>query len=266
MSEKQVQIQSESSSLYGLLFTPDDIPMRQLFICVHPFFEEKKSSHRVFVELARKLNPLGIGFLLFDLSGCGDSSGDLCEFEVKHWVADINSVISYANKNLNPKNIGLIGIRFGALLASYINMGKINSLIVIDPVINGKKYFDELLKQKKVREMMTFGSCSNSYDNPQTLFDLNQILDLDGVAITKKTYNSFIKSEFKITPSTRDLFMIQISPKSSLNSENQKLLNECKDIGAKVKSECITLPPFWKAIDIGNNSILIEVIESWVKT
>ena len=49
-------LSSRKSTLYAVTYLPEDISdLREVFIFCHPLFEEKKSTHRFFVELAEKL-------------------------------------------------------------------------------------------------------------------------------------------------------------------------------------------------------------------
>ena len=96
--EKQVFFKSNGFNLFSVFYEPESFSSslsRKAYIICHPFAEEKKSSHRILVELAHALVKKGFFVLLFDLRGCGDSEGDDSDITISAWQQDIKNAISY---------------------------------------------------------------------------------------------------------------------------------------------------------------------------
>ena len=65
---------------------------------------------------ARRLAEQGVQAIAVDLSGTGDSAGEFREARLEHWRQDLALVADWAAGEGAPV-VGLIGTRFGALLA-----------------------------------------------------------------------------------------------------------------------------------------------------
>jgi len=62
---------------------------RGALVYIHPFAEEMNRSRRMAALQARALAAQGIGVLLLDLHGCGDSAGDFGDASWDGWLRDI---------------------------------------------------------------------------------------------------------------------------------------------------------------------------------
>lgn len=103
--------------LFGFLFLPEpDIRKNIGFVVIHPFAEEKKSSHRTLVELSGELYKKGFPVLMFDLRGCGDSEGDFVSVRLSDWLTDIDRAMHVLREHTQLPKMGIIGLRTGAWL------------------------------------------------------------------------------------------------------------------------------------------------------
>ena len=83
---------------------------------------ETVSGHRPFLVLADYLTRRGIAVLRVDDRGVGESTGDFSQATSEDFASDILSGIEYfkARKEINPKQIGLIGHSEGGLIAPMV--------------------------------------------------------------------------------------------------------------------------------------------------
>ena len=118
------------------------------FVFCHPFAEEKLISHRVMVNLARRLAREGVSCLRFDYMGHGDSDGRFEDSTVETRLSDIICAVHFLKNRAQNQDVGLIGVRFGATLAALAaeKLSGVDPLIIISPVINGKAYMEQCLR------------------------------------------------------------------------------------------------------------------------
>ena len=121
-------------------------PARALVLC-NSWGPEYMNSHRTVRQAAIQLADAGFSVLRFDYFGTGDSAGDLTEASVALWEDDVRTALRELKAMSGASRIGLIGLRFGALLANRVaatNNTEVDHLLLWDPIVNGRAYLDEL--------------------------------------------------------------------------------------------------------------------------
>jgi pimeloyl-ACP methyl ester carboxylesterase len=272
-------IETGNARLYLALFLPESVPkVVQLWTFIHPLFEEKKASHRFFVEVARKLcGECGFAVAMPDLSGCGDSSGHVSGTRLETWVNELEAVRNFSASHL-PNGVAITssyaGIRFGASLAMVAaarSLSPVENLVLVDPVPNGKAYFHELVQQKRVREMMTFGE---SATEPETILeafeaDSTAMIDLDGIEVDRIFHDTMTGTNLSSIPPLAGkprLLLIQQSSKKTPSLMTQETLALPLLSGVDGTVVCVQSPPFWKAIDLADSKTVIDAWIDWMKS
>jgi len=141
-----------SKELFGCYHKSIQVPARKhgILLC-NPMGQEYIQSHRAFYQLAVKLAKIGFHVLRFDYFGCGDSAGEFDQGSVHQWVSDIQMAASALKERSNQSSISLLGLRLGATLAAMVTEQSdvFDTLILWEPVLNGRKYVEELLGMHK---------------------------------------------------------------------------------------------------------------------
>lgn len=122
----------------------------QATILVPPFGEEMNRCRRFFLSLSTALARNGHFVMLPDLSGTGDSAGALEEVAWTDWVCELRSLIDTVAADTDAP-VNLVALRTGALLAAEASFQQNHppaSLRLICPVVDGRKFLDELLRLK----------------------------------------------------------------------------------------------------------------------
>jgi pimeloyl-ACP methyl ester carboxylesterase len=114
-------------------------------ICA-PLFNEYMRTQLALRELAIRLADKGHHVLRFDYRGTGDSSGELEQVQLSDWLDDISLVIHEGRALSGSREVRLVGIRAGALLAcrAAAVIDDIERFVLWDPVPDGAEYLRTL--------------------------------------------------------------------------------------------------------------------------
>ena len=265
-TEEQLTISGRAGALTAVLHRADNARAAALFC--HPFAEEKKSSHRSFVDIARALAKEDIASLRFDMTGCGDSAGDFGDADISTWLADIRSAADELAKIYPEVPRVIIGMRLGATLAAASSQQlKPDGLALIEPVMNGGSYFSAELRRTLIKQMMTDGASSSSRKELTEQLERGEgKIDFDGYTITGALYSELIKLDLaQMEIGTGKIFIMQISPTAKVSPPVQSLADRLSGAGAEAAAEALAMPPVWNRIDAIDNAPLVEPIVRWVK-
>lgn len=187
---------SGGRQLFGFLHCPKAQKNKKAgIIFCQPFADEKNTSHIVITNAARQLAREGFHVFRFDLSGCGDSQGELNEVTMSDWLEDLESAVSWLKRNTDIDRYALWGLRFGSGLAllHYSRNPDVSSLILWQPVLDFKEYINQFLF-KKFASQNGFQSLKNNSVSKLTdeLADTGFVYVI-GYPITYEMYNSLIE-------------------------------------------------------------------------
>lgn len=133
---------SEERQLFGWVHLPERA-VAGIVLCP-PIGIEGSPGYRGLTILAERLTSAGFVVLRFDYTGTGDSGCDTSDVTtVETWAEDIESAIKLV-RSTGISNIGLIGLRVGALLAGHVAPRiLVDALVLWDPCITGRRYLRE---------------------------------------------------------------------------------------------------------------------------
>jgi alpha-beta hydrolase superfamily lysophospholipase len=121
-------------------------PTLGLLIC-KPFGHEAIYSHAGMRAFADAAAAIGVPAMRFDYSGTGDSADmDAQTDQLDVWSRDIVAAVEELQRRTGVERVCLLGIRLGGLLALQTarRCQAVSALILVSPVIRGKKYLREL--------------------------------------------------------------------------------------------------------------------------
>jgi pimeloyl-ACP methyl ester carboxylesterase len=138
------------SPLFGVYHPPrgGDAISRAVVICP-PTGQEFIRCHWTLRMMATQLARKGIHTFRFDYHGVGDSAGRAEQVpSIEAWTRNVEQAIEQLRKLSGVKNVMLIGLRLGGLLAAKVATRRkdVNSVVLWEPVINGRDYLDALRK------------------------------------------------------------------------------------------------------------------------
>lgn len=123
---------------------------------VHSFGDEMNKARRISSLQAREFAAIGVHVLQIDLLGCGDSSGELRDATWDAWKRDVTDGARWL-QDRGCKNIGLWGLRLGALLALDVARTcerQFDRVILWQPVISGDMFLTQFLRTQLATDML----------------------------------------------------------------------------------------------------------------
>ena len=145
--------------LLGFIHVPTSGIAREAVVLCSPIGKEHIDTYRGIRLLADELASRGIVAFRFDYEGVGDSSGNEdAPDSMNRWRSSIVSAVDFV-RQCGAQSVSIVGLRLGALLAASAleDCGAVNSVILWDPVTNGRKF---------IREQRAFYSISVGDDDP----------------------------------------------------------------------------------------------------
>lgn len=136
---------------FGWLHLPAGAGASTGMVLCNPFGYEALCVHRGWRDFAESLTvACGMPVLRFDYPGTGDSEGDEEDPQLfREWIDSIKAATKYLRAATGVTRLTLCGLRLGATLAVVAaeELGNVDSLVLMAPVIAGKRYIRELRMQ-----------------------------------------------------------------------------------------------------------------------
>lgn len=169
------------NSLFGSYHRPmkQVAPKGAVLLC-SPIYMEGINAHWAYRRLATQLVAAGFEVLRFDYFGTGDSLGDDAEGNVDIWCDNVRQAASELRQRAKCDSISVVGLRFGATIASLANLSAIDKLVLWEPVIQGQLYVDDLRAKYKdtLKELNYIRSQSPQFkENELVGFDFPQTVE-----------------------------------------------------------------------------------------
>jgi len=138
---------------YGWLHLPAGRNATTGIVLCSPFGHEAICVHRGWRDFAIALTAFcGIPALRFDYPGAGDSGGNEGDPQrFRAWIDSVKSAAQYLRATTGVTRLILCGLRLGATLAVLAaeELDGVDSLVLMVPVIAGKRYIRELGMQRQ---------------------------------------------------------------------------------------------------------------------
>lgn len=177
--------------LFGVLHRPQTTASGTGFVFCHPFAEEKLWAHRVYVSLARDLAALGHTVLRFDHMGHGDSDGEFAEASVETHIEDIGVAVDCLRENApEVQRVELMGLRLGATFAGLAahRIGSIEGLILWEPIVDGGRYMQEVLRSNLTAQMAAYGRVVRDRKALVASLEEGGTINVDGYEVGRAFY------------------------------------------------------------------------------
>jgi exosortase A-associated hydrolase 1/exosortase A-associated hydrolase 2 len=157
-------LEGREGARLALYYTPVGTPHPLGDVLFAPSFGEEMNRCRAMVSMqARELARIGIGTLVLDPYGMGDSAGEHGAATWSQWREDLRAGIAWLRTYGNGCRT-LWGARVGALMASELAAldGGIEQLVFWQPVVDGKQFFTQFLRIRIAAELEQNGGIKST--------------------------------------------------------------------------------------------------------
>jgi exosortase A-associated hydrolase 2 len=239
---------SSGKELFGVIHYPEKLSSKGVLIC-HPLFEEKLHVHRVLVDFSRLLCSSGFSVMRFDYYGDGDSQGEFEEATLETRLSDIGSALDFFRNKTSVDKLALLGVRFGATLASLLaeKNRTVDFLILWAPILKGNDYINSLLRMNLAQQVVVHKKVLYTREDLIKGLKEGRKINVEGYEITKELYEQISKvdllAEDKKFKGRALLFQF-----SQNSPEFEPELENLRDAYSKDNSSELlkcTDPPFW---------------------
>lgn len=230
-------------------------------IFVHPFAEEMNKSRRMVALGARRLAVAGFDVVLFDLHGCGDSAGDLCDATWQGWVEEVRTVVAESADDV-AGGTWLWGLRAGALLATAaIEVGTARpNLLLWQPVLSGSQHLQQFLRLESAAAMVRGDAHLRRMNLREVLLSGGSI-EVAGYEIGAELAQGMGASRLTLPSDYRGhVVWLEVSPTepAELLPVSAQRVHEWTVAGASVVAAAHYGPPFWQTQEIAECPALLE--------
>ena len=251
--------------LLAVYYAPEEATNPIGDILLAPPFAEEMNRCRAMVAIqARAFSRMGIGTLVLDPYGTGDSGGDFSDGSWELWRDDLKRGIEWLRSNANGCR-ALWGIRLGAVMAAQLALqdSGIGRLLLWQPVARGKNYFTQFLRIRIAAEMDSRGGIKTT-DELRKRAAAGEAIEVSGYRIGSTLARQL--DEVRL-PDASDLSSLRLSwfevlAAADTPRSNATLIDDYKSGGVELDYQSVTGPAFWQ---LHERTVAPELIDATVK-
>lgn len=266
-------INSSAGRLFAMYWPAVGETKTRGIVHVPAFAEEMNKSRRMVALQARAFAEQGIGVLVIDLMGTGDSDGEFVDATWLLWRDNIATAMSWLREQ-GAQTVDLWGLRLGALLAmDYAAQpgSDIQRILAWQPVLNGDAFITQFLRLRVAAAMMNPNAPQEkTSDLKRQLIEgqacevagylinpdlIRPLLDLRASALDMHKLNSFSLCE--VVANQNDAGLVP----------NQHFIEQMQSQGVKASLELAMGDSFWATQEITVAPQLIqcscEMVRQW---
>ena len=188
-------ISGAKGNLFALHRDPDAPSPSGTVIIVPPFGEEMNRTRIVMTRVAEDIARAGYHSIAFDLSGTGDSAGDLDDTRWSDWLQDLTTLIDWSTAE-HKQPISLLGIRLGGLLAAEISKNRpCQKLILWNAVTDGSAYISHL---QRIARVTKFNERENGASQNKKRPELGRGLTVLGYTLNRGLIDDISKAHLNV--------------------------------------------------------------------
>ena len=176
-------LSSRAGQIFTNYFPPvAETPVRGRMLFIPPFAEESNRSRHVIAAFARGCAGIGIGVMILDPYGTGDSAGDFADARWDIWKDDVGTGVS-ALADMGNEPIAIGGLRLGASLAAEFaadHPSRFSRLVLWQPVTTGQNYLKQFLRIRFAADLAEGGAEGQGTKKLMAELEAGQIVEVGG--------------------------------------------------------------------------------------
>ncbi len=262
-------LEGRGGARLALYYAPQGAPHPLGDVLFAPSFGEEMNRCRAMVATqARELARIGIGTLVLDPYGTGDSAGEFSEATWEQWRDDLRAGMAWLRAHGNGCR-ALWGVRLGALMASELAAadGGIEQLVFWQPVVDGKQFFTQFLRIRIAAELEQNGGIKST-EELRKMAASGQNIEVSGYQVNGQLARELDALKLPEAAGVRAqrVFWSEVLPAADSNvpRANTKVVEAWQAGGLNVTFEKVVGPSFWQVHEREVAPDLIQVTTSYL--
>ncbi len=263
-------LDAAAGRLFAVSFEPAGERRGQLLFCP-PFAEELNKSRRMMNLAARHLAAAGHAVLIVDLYGTGDSSGGFEDARWETWISDLEYGVRWLARNRETK-VDLCGIRLGANMALAVSErmpGRIDNLLLWQPLLSGKTHMTQFLRLKLAAQLTAPGPKTSTAEL-RAAADSGEVIEVAGYSLHPDLIVAIDEQDLRglMAPKGASIswFEVVADEGRGLGISSSKLGDGWRAAGVDLQQAVVQGEQFWTSPEITLAPELIERTVSRVAT
>ena len=249
----------------------DRASTRGNILCVPPFNEEMNRCRSMVALQAQAFARLGIGTLLIDLHGTGDSMGSYVDARWNIWLDNIRTGVNWLNEQSGGFR-GFLGVRLGAILAADAlnNMTASNAALMLwQPVVDGKQHFTQFLRMRIAAQMERSHLPKETTNSMREQLASGKSLEVSGYEIHPEFATALDAARlesFSPKKNTPVLWLEQAAVDATQAVPvSQKIIEAWRSSGVNVDVRFFEGPNFWQVAERAISTGAIDATTAWAQ-
>jgi exosortase A-associated hydrolase 2 len=232
-------------------------------LLVAPFGEEMNKSRKMLTDVGIALARRGIGSVLVDPYGTGDSDGDFSQADWPRWQADLQQAAAWcAEEGLKVDR--LLGVRLGCALGAQVARDAIPGIaqtVFWQPVLDGSRFMDQFLRLRVAASMMEQDRKESTADL-RAKFARGETVDVAGYCVGPQLAAQIDRVHLAedLGDHLGQVHWIEVvrSAETPPPAPSTKAVDAARAAGLNVTLYPIAGEPFWSSVEIVRIPALIE--------
>lgn len=220
----------------GVLSVPLEDQRDAGWLVCHSFGMEQVWLQPVEVAAARRLSAAGFPVLRYHAQGYGDSEAPTEDATLASQTRDALDAIGVLVAETGVSRVGLVGGRVGATVAALASeRSDANAAILWEPVIDGRRYIESLLRIANATELGIASKLKTVARDPHRTFSQRGVLDVQGFPLHRAVFDEV--SAFDLTTAVTSYpgrsIVVQISSSPKPRADLERLVARMNEIGGR---------------------------------
>ena len=224
-------------------------------LVVPPFAEEMNKSRRMIAEVGRRLEASGVGMLLVDLFGTGDSEGDFAQADWQRWKADVTNAVQWSAAE-GAQIRGMLAIRLGCILGSEVLAAsghRVQRTVMWQPVVHGRRFLEQFLRLRVAASMMG-GDSKETVAALRARLKSGELLEVAGYEINGRLADQLDAADLQrfLGPHLGAVHWMEAvrSAEAELSVPSNKAIEAARAAGIETTPHTVPGEPFWSSTEI----------------
>ncbi|MGH2722664.1 MAG: alpha/beta fold hydrolase [Actinomycetota bacterium] len=215
------------------------------FVVCHAFGDEFVNLRRIERDVARTLARLGHPVLTFHRRGYGDSEGSP-DAGVPEHLQEVREAMSYVTAEAGADRVGLIGARFGALVAGLAaREGGVDRLLLVNPSLRGMPLFRELARHVLIAQLADDQGAPGAEGDLLSRLETEEVAEVLGYPLYRSVFEGFgpVDLTTDVGSFNGQALVLQVTRSSRVPPDVQAFASAVESRGGQCTVELLPEPP-----------------------